>query len=75
MNFKSLLAFVILFQVCLSFSQVNNEHLSKNKPLPAKMLLENKGQWPEGVLFRSNMNGGKVWIQQHKLIYHLQDAI
>ncbi len=73
MNFKSLLAAALLFHLVTSFSQDSHQHASPNKNLSNKILLENKGQWPEGVLFRSNMNGGKVWVQQHKLIYHLQD--
>lgn len=36
-------------------------------------LIENKGQWPEGVLFQTNMHGGKLWVQQRKMIFHLQD--
>ena len=36
-------------------------------------LIENKGQWPEPVLFQSPMEGGKVWVQQNKFVYHLQD--
>ncbi len=73
MNFKSLLVTVLLFHVLSFFAQNSHKHTAQNPSNPNKMLLENNGQWPEGVLFRSNMNGGKVWIQQHKLIYHLQD--
>ena len=36
-------------------------------------LIENKGQWPKPVLFNSSIEGGKVWIQQNKFVYHLQD--
>ncbi|MEJ6505764.1 MAG: PKD domain-containing protein [Crocinitomicaceae bacterium] len=36
-------------------------------------LIENKGQWPDGVLFQSPIDGGKVWVQQNKFVYHLQD--
>ena len=36
-------------------------------------LIENKGQWPRPVLFNSSIEGGKVWIQQNKFVYHLQD--
>ncbi len=36
-------------------------------------LLENKGQWPSPVLFQSSIDGGKVWVQQNKFVYHLQD--
>ena len=62
---------LFLFVFCLKLqAQSSTEILSKNK---GQLLLENKGQWPEGVLFRSNMPGGKLWVQQHKLIFHLQD--
>jgi gliding motility-associated-like protein len=62
---------LFLFVFCFKLqAQLSTEILSKNK---GQLLLENKGQWPEGVLFRSNMPGGKLWVQQHKLIFHLQD--
>jgi len=48
-------------------------HSTKKEVKNQKVLLENKGQWPSGVLFRTNMTGGKVWLQQRKMIYHLQD--
>jgi gliding motility-associated-like protein len=35
--------------------------------------LENKGQWPEGVLFKAPFSGGNLWIQQNKFVFHLQD--
>lgn len=44
-----------------------------NQSKDQKVLIENKGQWPEAVLYRTNMTGGKVWLQQHKMVYHLQD--
>ncbi len=34
---------------------------------------ENKGQWPDQVLFKADKMGGKVWVLEQKLIYHLQD--
>ena len=37
------------------------------------IFLENKGQWPNDVLFKSKMSGGNLWLQSNKLIYHLQD--
>ena len=62
---------LFFFVFCFKLqAQLSTEILSKNK---GQLLLENKGQWPEGVLFRSNMPGGKLWVQQHKLIFHLQD--
>ncbi len=35
--------------------------------------IENKGQWPSSVLFKSHFQGGNLWIQQQKFIFHLQD--
>ena len=70
----------LLFIACFSLSHTqpflsdNNTHSTPtNQSKDQKVLLENKGQWPEGVLFRTNMTGGKVWLQQQKMVYHLQD--
>jgi gliding motility-associated-like protein len=35
--------------------------------------IENKGQWHPSVLFKSNIQGGNLWIQQRKFVFHLQD--
>lgn len=35
--------------------------------------IENKGQWPDPVLFQTKLDGGNLWVQQHKFVYHLQD--
>lgn len=35
--------------------------------------IENKGQWHDDVLFQSKFQGGNMWIQQHKFVFHLQD--
>lgn len=35
--------------------------------------IENKGQWDNKVLFKSQFQGGNLWIEQHKLMFHLQD--
>jgi gliding motility-associated-like protein len=35
--------------------------------------IENKGQWPEPVLFRARFNGGNLWVQQRKFVFHLAD--
>ena len=35
--------------------------------------IENKGQWPEPVLFRAKFRGGNMWVQQRKFLIHLQD--
>jgi gliding motility-associated-like protein len=35
--------------------------------------IENNGQWPNSVLFKSKIAAGNIWVQQHKLLFHLQD--
>lgn len=35
--------------------------------------VENKGQWHETILFQSKFQGGNMWIQQNKFVFHLQD--
>lgn len=54
-------------------SQEQEAHHSHNHGASKESLIENKGQWPEGVLFKSKIDGGNVWVQQNKFVYHLQD--
>ncbi|OJX37102.1 MAG: hypothetical protein BGO87_15170 [Flavobacteriia bacterium 40-80] len=35
--------------------------------------VENKGQWDQNVLFKSRFPGGNLWVEQNKLMFHLQD--
>ena len=62
-----------LFFFILSFDFLAQSSIESIKLNKGQMLMENKGQWPAGVLFRTNMPGGKLWVQQNKLIFHLQD--
>ena len=55
------------------WSQEQKYHHNHNHGASKESLIENKGQWPEGVLFQSKIDGGKVWVQQNKFVYHLQD--
>lgn len=61
---------IILFLISIlnSFSQeINHEHDIKYS------FIENKGQWHPDILFQSKFDGGNLWIQQHKFLYHFQD--
>ena len=51
------------------YDHVHQQHNHQKK----SNLIENKGQWPKPVLFNSSIDGGKVWVQQNKFVYHLQD--
>ncbi|MDD2983368.1 MAG: gliding motility-associated C-terminal domain-containing protein [Crocinitomicaceae bacterium] len=35
--------------------------------------IENKGQWDEKVLFKTRFKGGNLWVEQGKMMFHLQD--
>lgn len=35
--------------------------------------IENKGQWGENVLFKTKFQGGNLWVEQGKMMFHLQD--
>jgi len=35
--------------------------------------IENKGQWNDRVLFKSKFDGGNLWVQQNKFVFHLMD--
>ena len=71
---------LIFLSICFTpkyiFSQLSPAGIKSVSPKEnyhSKKLIENKGQWPEGVLFQTKMEGGKLWIQQKKMIFHLQD--
>ena len=35
--------------------------------------IENKGQWHDDIFFKSKFEGGNLWVQQKKMLFHLQD--
>ena len=35
--------------------------------------IENGGQWKDDVLFKANFQGGNLWVEQGKMMFHLQD--
>lgn len=59
---------VFVFVLSRSLGQ-ELEHTHQN----LKALVENKGQWPEGVLYQSATSGGNIWVQQHGFLYDLRD--
>lgn len=34
---------------------------------------ENKGQWPNGVLYRAKLPTGSIWLEQGRILYHFMD--
>lgn len=35
--------------------------------------IQNKGQWNSNILFKTRFQGGNLWVEQGKLLFHLQD--
>lgn len=62
------LGFAFLFLSFLGFAQeIEHRHSVQ------QAFIENKGQWDENILFKSRFPGGNLWVQQHKLFFHLAD--
>jgi gliding motility-associated-like protein len=64
---------IIFSSIGLAQNSVKKVHNHTHDSEKGKKLIENKGQWPLGVLFQTKMDGGKLWVQQQKMIFHLQD--
>lgn len=43
------------------------------QPVGNYHFIENKGQWPNGVLFSTDVDGGKIWIEQGRVMYQFND--
>lgn len=50
----------------------NSQEVHHNHSLPHSFI-ENKGQWDDEVLFKTQFLGGNLWIEQGKMLFHLQD--
>lgn len=63
--------FLVIFIFLLTFlgsgQEIRHDHSIHHA------FLENKGQWPEQVMFKSHFNGGNMWVEQKKIMFHLQD--
>lgn len=64
--------FLLLFLIlCFSFIIKAQEIVHKHSIHHS--FIENKGQWDNQVLFQSKFSGGNLWVQQKKMVFHLQD--
>ncbi|MCF6280573.1 MAG: hypothetical protein L3J14_09545 [Flavobacteriaceae bacterium] len=68
MSIKYWLIFALMFRVLF----VNGQDVDHQHSIPHSFI-ENKGQWKENVLFKSKFDGGNLWVEQHKMMFHLQD--
>lgn len=67
------IVFSFLMLIYCSWGQASKLGIGASNLNHSEGFFENKGQWPTSVLFKSDVLGGKIWVQQHKLIYHQQD--
>ena len=70
---RFVIVFSFLMLIYCSWGQASKLGIGASKLNHSEGFFENKGQWPTSVLFKSDVLGGKIWVQQHKLIYHQQD--
>jgi len=67
---KLKLIFLLLFLVeSISFfsQEITHKHDIRYS------FIENKGQWDPAVLFHTKFDGGNLWIQNKKFVFHFQD--
>lgn len=62
-----LLLFIITLSSFLNAQEVKHDHSIHHA------FLENKGQWNDRILFKTHFDGGNLWVQQQKMVFHLQD--
>ena len=68
MRVKIIFIFSFLFSSFYSFGQeIKYQHDI------TYAFIENKGQWDTEVLFKSKFDGGNLWIQNKKFVFHFQD--
>jgi len=59
--------FILLILPSFSYGQDVEEHQGIYKFIP------NGGQWPEGVLYRSNLSSGNIWLEEQGILYQFRD--
>ena len=62
-----LLSFVFISSLAVNGQEITHDHSIQHS------FIENKGQWNDQVLFQSKFDGGNLWVQQKKMVFHLQD--
>jgi gliding motility-associated-like protein len=62
-----LLLILSCFNLTLQSQEIEHSHSLHHA------FIENKGQWDSSVLFKTRFKGGNLWIEQGKMMFHLQD--
>lgn len=64
--------FLLLSLLYISSMFVNGQEIAHEHSI-LHSFIENKGQWNDQVLFQSKFDGGNLWVEQKKMVFHLQD--
>lgn len=64
---RQILPFLIIFLAVSGWSQ------EIDAPQGDYKFFENKGQWPNGVLYRAKLGAGNIWLEQGRVMYHFMD--
>lgn len=70
--FMKLLVLILCCGLTMPLLAQETEH-KDHKHSIQHAFIENKGQWDNDILFKSHFQGGNLWVQQGKLLFHLQD--
>ena len=68
MHIKLFLLLALLFLCKIGFSQELSHRHSIHHAF-----IENKGQWDKTILFKSKFDGGNLWVEQGRFLFHMQD--
>jgi len=63
---------LLIFLLCLLHIAAVGQEINHTYDIH-HTLVENKGQWPDNVLFYSEQPGGNLWIEKGALLYDLRD--
>ncbi|MES2587373.1 MAG: gliding motility-associated C-terminal domain-containing protein [Bacteroidota bacterium] len=63
----------IFLTICLFYHVILFSQEIEHKHSIHHAFIENKGQWHKDILFKSQFQGGNLWVQQHKMLFHLTD--
>ena len=65
-----LLRLTILFALFFSTPSIAQE---VETPIGGYEFFENKGQWPNGVLYCAKLSSGSIYLEQGRILYHFLD--
>lgn len=72
MNFTFVIGTIFMINSVMFHAQEKFD-FHDNKKKGNLWFIENKGQWPDQVLYKCKLNSGNLWVHQRKLMFHLKD--